>query len=679
MPRTEYLFSSFVGGELSPSLLQARVDLEKYFDGLEVCENFIVRPLGGVIRRPGTRYVATVKDPTRSVRLVPFQFSVSNHHVLEFGHLYIRFYQDGAQIQDGGGPLEIVSPYSETQLSDLRITQSADILFIAHPLHAPRQLQRLAATNWQIIEQPHEDGPYLAENITDNEVTLSTGTATVGATITLTADTALFASTDIGRQFRFLTGTDWFWFTITAFTSDTVVDARVEVELPGGLVLNKATWRLGAWSDTTGYPATVGIAESRIWWGATTEEPQTVWSSSTNNFDDYTPTELDGTVIDTNAITRTLDTDSVNTIRWITGTANGIVVGGDGTEFVVNAGIAGDVVTPANALERPHTTRGSHASANTIKLDHTVLFVEQGGEALNRLEFSFERDGMTVVPLSLLVDHIAEHRFVQQAKQLRPFRVIWLRTTDNKLYGLTYEPEQRVIAWHTHVLGGVFDGGDPVVESITSIYNGTDDELWLAVKRTVNSATVRYIERMTPTFRELDDQEDAMYLDASSTYDSVPATAMTGFDQLEGETVQVIADGAVHADATVSGGAFTLATAASVVHAGFHAPSDFTPVSAELPISSGVSIGNVKRVTDAFINVRRTTGLSIRLSDGTYEPLPMRGVDDAFDTAVPLFSGLLQATPDTGYDREAKIALRCETALPCTVLSLRLNMELNDA
>jgi len=85
---------SFTGGEWSPSL-SARVDLAKYPTALKLCENFIVQPFGGVTSRPGTEFLAEALDSTKALKLVPFQFSVEQGYILEFGDQTMRVYRDG--------------------------------------------------------------------------------------------------------------------------------------------------------------------------------------------------------------------------------------------------------------------------------------------------------------------------------------------------------------------------------------------------------------------------------------------------------------------------------------------------------------------------------------------------------------------------------------------------------
>ncbi len=60
-----------------------------------------------------------------------------------------------------------------------------------------------------------------------------------------------------------------------------------------------------------------------------------------------------------------------------------------------------------------------------------------------------------------------------------------------------------------------------------------EDELWLVVRRTINSATVRYIERLK-TFNYGTSLEDAFFMDSGLTYDGAAATAISGLGHLEG-------------------------------------------------------------------------------------------------------------------------------------------------
>jgi len=149
MARVHPFQSNFTAGELSPRL-EGQIDFKKYFNGCSELTNMIVYPHGGAARRGGTYFVSEVKTSAKEVRLVPFEFNVTQSYVLEFGDTYIRFYKDNGQIQSGGSAYEISSPYLEAELPELHFAQSADVMYICHSNHAPRKLSRTGHTSWTL-------------------------------------------------------------------------------------------------------------------------------------------------------------------------------------------------------------------------------------------------------------------------------------------------------------------------------------------------------------------------------------------------------------------------------------------------------------------------------------------------------------------------------------------------
>jgi hypothetical protein len=90
---------SFAGGELTPSLY-ARTDITKYQAGLRQLRNFYVPREGGAVNRPGSQFIAEVKDSTKEVRLIPFIFNTEQTYVLEFGDQYMRVHKEGLQLAE---------------------------------------------------------------------------------------------------------------------------------------------------------------------------------------------------------------------------------------------------------------------------------------------------------------------------------------------------------------------------------------------------------------------------------------------------------------------------------------------------------------------------------------------------------------------------------------------------
>jgi hypothetical protein len=194
---TPLLQPSFAGGELAPALW-GRVDLDRYGIGARSISNWIVRPYGGIETRPGTKLVAAAKFDDKPVLLLPFVISEDLAYVVELGHLYARFHYRGGLLTSGGLPVEVVMPYTETELPRVRFTQSADTMFLVHPLHQPRMLKRTGASSFVLQTLVPREGPF--RNINSNESLLVAASAKTGTT-TLTTNFDLFTSGMVGALF----------------------------------------------------------------------------------------------------------------------------------------------------------------------------------------------------------------------------------------------------------------------------------------------------------------------------------------------------------------------------------------------------------------------------------------------------------------------------------------------
>lgn len=275
---------TFAGGEFAPNLY-SRVDLQKYSTGLKTAKNFFVHPHGGASNRPGTYFVAETRDSTKASRLIPFEFSTTQTYILEFGDEYVRFFSNhGAILPDSptgwdaetvyaintfvtyesvtyralkagqgkqpdleptywvASPVyEITSPYSSSDLVDLKYVQSADVLYIVHPQHAPQMLTRIDHDLWAFSDFIFTNGPLMSEN--DSATTLAVSAKTGGAT--LTSSTSLFTANNVGSVFSIrhdIAGQ-------TASSGLAALDAVTSSLTMGG----DANWRIithGTWTGT---------------------------------------------------------------------------------------------------------------------------------------------------------------------------------------------------------------------------------------------------------------------------------------------------------------------------------------------------------------------------------------------------------------------------------------------
>jgi hypothetical protein len=681
--------NSFNAGEFSPRL-EGRPDLKKYDGAVRTGINVIGSVQGDIINRSGTVYVADTKTSSEKSRLISFEFSTEQAYIIEAGNLYMRFYRNQTQITGGAfsdvfAPafkddivIEIVTPYLEADLFELKFSQSADILYITHPDYAPRKVGRTSNQVWSISEIDFLDGPFLATNATDTTINPS---GTTGS-ITLTASSIVginggagFKSTDVGRLFRFKdSATNWTWLEITGFTSTTVVTALVrgdDLATTGA----GADWREGVWSDTTGYPSASTFFEDRLWFGGGKDYSQRINGSRTGDYENHSPTDPDGTVLDDSGISFTLNANNVNAIQWLQDDEKGLLVGTVGGEWILRASSLQEAVTPSNVQGKRSSTYGS-ADLMPVRAGKAVLFVQRAKRKLREMAYLFEADGFEAPDMTLFSDHITTGGMNELAYQQEPQSVIWVVRDDGVLLSFTYERPQDVLGWYRHSIGGT----DAKVESVATIPSSDQSrtELWAIVSRTINGATKRYVEYMAPTFDMDTDPEDAFFVDAGLTYSGASATTLTGLDHLEGESVTILSEGATHPNKTVSGGSITLDRATTKAHVGLGYVSDIELLRFDVGAQDGTSQGKTQRYHEVKLRVLRTLGGKVGPSFTELDRIYYRDGADLMDTAVPLFTGDLEQEWDSEYSSNETVCIRQDQPLPFWLLAVMPKMRTYD-
>lgn len=518
MARVNFYQSNVSSGELSPQLF-GRTDVAKYQNGVETLENFIVKNFGGAFRRPGTYYVNEVKDSSKATRLIPFQFSTTQAYIIEVGNLYMRFYMNDGLIEIGGvpgaGAYEIATPYLEADLFDLQFAQDADTMYIVHKDYPPAKLTRTAHWTWTLTEIDYSTAPNRAPMMdTNSETTTITPSADTGAGITLTASVAIFDETHIDSIWRIKSG----WVKITNVVAGGLkTAATANVLYSGNLATGPAAttdWAEGAWSDYRGYPSTVCFFEERLIYAGSDDEPQRLWGSTIGEYDNFDQT---GTVADDDAFSYTIASQQVNAIQWLIPTKV-LALGTIGGNFVATTGSSNEPISPTNIQIKPETSYGS-ALLIPKRIGHYVYYVQRDYRTVRELSYDYASDAFVSLDMTLLAEHITESGIHDLDYQESPDNILWMVREDGEIATLTRQIDQQIIGWSRQILGGSFGGGQAVVESVATIPNDEEDEVWVVVKRTIDGSTQRYVEYFKP-FRMPDEQEDCFYVDSGLTLDT---------------------------------------------------------------------------------------------------------------------------------------------------------------
>ncbi|WP_435149967.1 hypothetical protein ACIJYB_03940 [Candidatus Pelagibacter bacterium nBUS_44] len=663
MPRTTLALTSFVSGEFSPKM-DGRTDFEKYSSGAKTLENFLVHPQGAATRRVGTQYIAEVKSSAAKTRLIPFEFSTTQTYILEFGNTYIRFYKDKGQILSSGSAYEISSPYLTAELFDIKFAQSADVMYITHPNHEVMKLSRTGHTSWTLAEVEFTDGPYLANNSTATTLTPASAGVASGVNITASAVTGInggagFQTTDVGRIISFNSGKA----KITSRSSTTVVVCTITTAFASTAAT--AAFNLGAFSDTTGHPSCVSFFEQRLVFAGTTDEPQTLFFSKAGDYENMTT----GTNAD-DAMVYTIASNQVNAIRYMKAVRT-LVVGTTGGEFTVSADGTDASITPVNITIKRQSSFGS-ANVDAIPAGNAILFLQKAKRKIRELQYNFDSDGYQAPDLTILNETVTDTGINEMSYQQEPGSNIWCVRDDGVLACLTYQRSENVIAWSRHIFGGVFGSGNAVCESVASISGTlTEDEVWVIVKRTINGATKRFVE----CFSDFDFDETSAtsfkFLDSHLSYSGSATTTLSGLSHLEGQTVSILADGATHANKTVSSGAITLDRSVTSACVGLAYDSILQTMRIEGGAAEGTSQGKTKRISKVILRLFETVGVKVGPSLSNLELIPFRTTSSLLSNPVDtLLSGDKEIEFNDDYNSDGFIFIKQDQPLPCSILAI---------
>lgn len=727
MSRIIQIQNDFTAGELDPKL-RARTDISQYKSGLSTARNVSIQPQGGAKRRDGTKFVAELDSGAAdAVRMVSFEFSVSDSYMLVFtpGKMYV--FKNGAQVTNingSGNDYLTIASLTSAILPQMNWVQSADTVIVVHEdLEPVRILRGATDSDWTASTITFSFVPKYAFDIdthipaynitpsatsgnitlTASAVTTDTGTAQAGGADTITLKAASSYTTDDapnGMFIRITGGTgagqvrhveDYVastkvltvfpaWTTqpdatsqysvkafgtamvdefvvalngfgrarITQYVSDTEVKAYVEIPFFDTSTINAGDFETehgyeNVWSSTRGWPRSVTFHEGRLYFGGSKQRPSTIWGSRVSDFFNFDK----GESLDDAAVEATLDTGTFNAIVDIY-SGRHLQIFTTGAEFYVPQTLD-TPITPTNLIVKQQTAFGAKAGLRLQNVDGSTLFIQRQGKAIQEFIFSDAVQAYTSSKISLLSSHLLktpEEMAVRVATSTdEGDRLMLVNGDDGSIACYTLLRSQNVIAPSEWTTDGEF------------INIGVDvDDIYVVVKRNVNSADVYYVEIF---------DADAL-LDCSIVGGAAASVNMT---HLEGETVKIIRDGIVEPDQTVPGTPFTVtfATAASTSH---QVGLNFTPEVKTLPVEPNLPSGSLKgfkkRIFEVNAELFETQSLTI---DGKLIPFRQFGTG-VFGSAVPEYTGIKTLHGILGYTYDGQITIGQEVPLKMTLLGI---------
>jgi len=165
---------------------------------------------------------------------------------------------------------------------------------------------------------------------------------------------------------------------------------------------------------------------------------------------------------------------------------------------------------------------------------------------------------------------------------------------------------------------------------------------------------------------------DAYFLDCGLSYDGVATTSITGLSHLIGEQVDILADGVVIEDQTVSdSGTITLTTAASKYSVGKMYRSELQPMRPVFGTTMGTTAASIVGCHNMGVSLHNSDGVEYGTDTGDlYEiNIEEKGLENRCEKD-DLFTGVVDVSVDGGYDLDSNIRIVSEAPLPCVVRAL---------
>jgi hypothetical protein len=385
-------------------------------------------------------------------------------------------------------------------------------------------------------------------------------------------------------------------------------------------------------SATRGYPKTCTFYEARLWFAGLKSRPQTILGSKTNDF--Y---NLDvGTALADEGIYDTLDTDQINPIVAIF-PGRQLQVFTEGGEFSNTA----RPIVPADSAWTRHTNYGSSGTIRPEILDGATMFVDRSGRNLREFVFSFAEDSYTAQSSSTLAYDIIDSPVdatVVRGTASDISNLVLLVNSDGTIAVFNTLRIEEVAGWTRWNTDGLFKSAEAIYDDLYFIVSR--DNGFFLEKSNNNIYSDSHIEATTG------------------------GPVITGLTHLEGQTVQIIADGSVMIDQVVASGQVTTERAFTTAQVGLGYDTEIEMLPLSPNLGGGSSVYRHKRVLKTTLRIHETLNIKV---NGKEVPFRKFGTG-ILDTIPTPFTGIKEIR-HLGFGRLEGFTILSDTATPFYILS----------
>lgn len=339
-----------------------------------------------------------------------------------------------------------------------------------------------------------DDDPFATQQGSSTiKVTHANHGLSTGASIVLSGSEDIFDDDGAGlaqgniNGTRTITVVDDNHYTYTAGSGDTATES---VDGGGVRVIIKThaptrDWQEQVLSTANGFPKTVAFHEQRLFFAGVPSLPDGIQGSNVGDFFKFDV----GEAADSDSIQIQIASDEINEIRHIiSGKVLEILT--NTAEFFLKPQI-GKPLTPTDLQIVRQSSLGCQLPARAKIFDGSTIFVQTNGKTVREYTFNASTEEFVSAPISLLSSHLVSTPIdADRIKSLadRDEQLYFLVNTDGTLGVYSSQKIQELQGWVQWSTTGI-------IQSVAC----STDFVYIAVKRTINSADVYYLEQFAST------------------------------------------------------------------------------------------------------------------------------------------------------------------------------------
>lgn len=201
-----------------------------------------------------------------------------------------------------------------------------------------------------------------------------------------------------------------------------------------------SNWKLGEFSPSNGYPATLAIHNERMVFGGSYAKPNTVWASRTFNWNEFVPSALA-----TSPFSFTIASDSYDKIQWIRNSRD-LMFGTDQSEGILKGQNSQEAITATNVKYEPQTRYGSSNIQAVVTAD-LIFFVQGQNRRVRSSQYDYGTDQFQASEVSEAASHLTLSGIKEMSFRRHPWSTLFFVLNNGEACSFTYDRDNEVKGW----------------------------------------------------------------------------------------------------------------------------------------------------------------------------------------------------------------------------------------